>query len=480
VNETDLLSPDRFRVESAEPRGFRQVFAREGDGGLPLLLVHGWPETRRIWWRNIGPLASAGFDAIAPDLRGVGDSELGPDGFHDLVSHSRDLYALLHDHLGIDGVVAVAGGLGGAVIQDLSLRFPGFVERLVVFNAPLPYLRERMQGLQTRPPRELLDHFLRAANDADGLAAELDTEERRRRYVASFYGSRLWAQPGAFEAPEVDFLTAPFADGTKLRASFGSYEGALHERARVEGPLLLENPTRTLILHGPADRAMPPDFDRMAAVVFPDRVGPLRVEGAGHFLQWEAAELLNGEIRSFCGDLLERTRGGPELEEEVEEEVYLALGSNLGSRESHLAAAIAALRRTEGVRVTAVSPVYETDPVGPPPQGPYLNAVARLRTLLAPRALLARLLEIEAEAGRSRGGERHAARTLDLDLLLYGARQIDEPGLEVPHPRLHQRAFVLEPLRDLAAQLVHPRLRERVESLAAQVRDPGAVRRRDR
>jgi 2-amino-4-hydroxy-6-hydroxymethyldihydropteridine diphosphokinase len=476
VNETDLLSPDRFRVESAEPRGFRQVFAREGGGGLPLLMVHGWPETRRIWWRNIGTLASAGFDAIAPDLRGMGDSELGPEGFHDVVSHSRDLYALLRDHLGLDAVVAVAGGLGGAVIQDLSLRFPGFVERLVIFNAPLPYLRERMQGLQTRPAREILDPLPRAANDADGLAAELDTEEGRRRYVASFYTSGLWTRPGAFKAAEVDFLTAPFADAAKLRASLERDPGAFQQRTRAAGPLLLENPTRALILFGPADRTSPPDFEGMAAAVFPDHAGPLRVEQAGHFLQWEAAEVLNGAIRSFCGDLLERERGGPELEEEV----FLALGSNLGSRESHLTAAVAALRRSEGVRVAAVSPVYETDPVGPPPQGPYLNAVARLRTSLAPRALLARLLEIEAEAGRSRGGERNTARTLDLDLLFYGARRIDEPGLEVPHPRLHQRAFVLEPLRDLAAELVHPGLRQSVESLARRVRDPDAVRRRDR
>jgi pimeloyl-ACP methyl ester carboxylesterase len=100
VNETDPLSPDHFRAERAEPRGFCQAFVREGDGGVPLLLVHGWPETKRIWWRNIGALASAGFDVIAPDLRGMGDSDVGPDGFHDVVSHSRDLYALLRDHLG--------------------------------------------------------------------------------------------------------------------------------------------------------------------------------------------------------------------------------------------------------------------------------------------------------------------------------------------------------------------------------------------
>jgi 2-amino-4-hydroxy-6-hydroxymethyldihydropteridine diphosphokinase len=160
-------------------------------------------------------------------------------------------------------------------------------------------------------------------------------------------------------------------------------------------------------------------------------------------------------------------------------QAFVALGSNLGERESHLAGSIAALRQARGVAVLAVSPVYETDPVGPPPQGPYLNAVARLHTSLSPRALLERLQAIEVAAGRTRAGGRNAARTLDLDLLFYGEEEIHEPGLEVPHPRLHQRAFVLEPLCDLAPDWIHPTLHERVADLALRVRDPAAVRRRD-
>ena len=126
--------------------------------------------------------------------------------------------------------------------------------------------------------------------------------------------------------------------------------------------------------------------------------------------------------------------------------------------------------------MVAVSPIYETDPVGPPPQGPYLNAVAHLRTRLAPRALLEALLAIEREAGRARS-VRDAARTLDLDLLLHGDRIVDEPGLVLPHPRLAARAFVLEPLAALAPDLRHPTLGEPIASLAARVRDPRAVRR---
>ncbi len=159
-------------------------------------------------------------------------------------------------------------------------------------------------------------------------------------------------------------------------------------------------------------------------------------------------------------------------------DAYLALGSNLGDREAHLAAALAGLRATAGLAVTAVSSVYETDPVGPPPQGPYLNAAARVRTRLAPRALLARLLEIEAGRGRVRRGVRDAPRTLDLDLLLYGDRCVEGPELTVPHPRLCERAFVLEPLCEIAGGVLHPVRGERIETLAARVRDTGAVRRK--
>jgi 2-amino-4-hydroxy-6-hydroxymethyldihydropteridine diphosphokinase len=162
----------------------------------------------------------------------------------------------------------------------------------------------------------------------------------------------------------------------------------------------------------------------------------------------------------------------------MQEQVYVAMGSNLGDRDAHLAAGVAALRATEGIEVVAVSPLYETDPVGPPPQGPYLNGAIQLTSALSPDALLQRLLEIEAAQGRKRGRERNAPRCLDLDLLLYGDRKLARAGLEVPHPRLADRAFVLEPLCDLAPGLVHPTLGDTIESLAQRVRDPAAVRRR--
>jgi 2-amino-4-hydroxy-6-hydroxymethyldihydropteridine diphosphokinase len=158
---------------------------------------------------------------------------------------------------------------------------------------------------------------------------------------------------------------------------------------------------------------------------------------------------------------------------------YVALGSNLGDRERHLRAALTALRAQRGIREVVTSRVYETDPVGRGEQRPYLNAVARVSTELSARDLLDRLLAIERSEGRERGPVRDAPRTLDLDLLLYGECEIDEPGLVVPHPRMMRRAFVLEPLCDLAPDLVIPGARAPVSALAAAVRDAAAVRVRE-
>jgi 2-amino-4-hydroxy-6-hydroxymethyldihydropteridine diphosphokinase len=142
--------------------------------------------------------------------------------------------------------------------------------------------------------------------------------------------------------------------------------------------------------------------------------------------------------------------------------VYLGLGSNLGDREAALHSALELL----GDEVVAVSSFRETDPVGYLDQPRFLNAAATLETDLEPRALLDRLLEVERELGRTRDGPRFGPRTIDLDLLLYGDRVIDEPGLVVPHPRLAERRFVLEPLAELDPDLVVPGL-GRVEDLLA-------------
>jgi 2-amino-4-hydroxy-6-hydroxymethyldihydropteridine diphosphokinase len=126
---------------------------------------------------------------------------------------------------------------------------------------------------------------------------------------------------------------------------------------------------------------------------------------------------------------------------------FVALGSNLGDRLANLQEAVDRLGKVAGIRVVRTSRVYETDPVGPP-QPDYLNAVVMVETLLSARELLEACLGVEQAMGRERS-ERWAPRTIDLDVLSYGQEEIDEPGLVVPHPRMHERGFVLVPLLEL-------------------------------
>ena len=141
----------------------------------------------------------------------------------------------------------------------------------------------------------------------------------------------------------------------------------------------------------------------------------------------------------------------------MQAKAFVGIGSNLGDREGNLRRAIDVLSAEEGIEVVAVSELRETEPVGPVEQGPFLNGAVQLETSLGPRELLARLLAVENRLGRVRG-ERWGPRTIDLDLLLYGVETIEEPGLTVPHPRLHERRFALEPLVDLDPALEIPGL----------------------
>jgi 2-amino-4-hydroxy-6-hydroxymethyldihydropteridine diphosphokinase len=148
---------------------------------------------------------------------------------------------------------------------------------------------------------------------------------------------------------------------------------------------------------------------------------------------------------------------------------YVGLGSNLGDREATLRAAVDALAATPGVEVVAVSTLVDTAPVGHLDQPRFLNGVAVLETGLEARSLLGLLLAIEARFGRDRAAAPpQGPRTLDIDLLLYGNAEIDEEGLRIPHPRLHERAFVLEPLREVAPGLEVPGMGS-VEAILARL-----------
>jgi 2-amino-4-hydroxy-6-hydroxymethyldihydropteridine diphosphokinase len=147
---------------------------------------------------------------------------------------------------------------------------------------------------------------------------------------------------------------------------------------------------------------------------------------------------------------------------------YVGLGANLGDREATLLAAVDALAAEEGIEVVAVSTLRDTEPVGVVGQPRFLNGAVALDTTLGPRELLERLLAIEQRFGRVRVPGEHGPRTLDLDLLLYGDERIGEPGLTLPHPRLHERRFVLEPLAELDPRLFVPG-RGRVEDLLTGV-----------
>lgn len=158
------------------------------------------------------------------------------------------------------------------------------------------------------------------------------------------------------------------------------------------------------------------------------------------------------------------------------ETVYLSLGSNEGDRGANITAAIAELGKLDGVEVASVSGIYRTAPVGMKDDTPpFLNCVAELRTALDPLELLDRLEEIELSLGRG-GKALLADRPIDIDILLYGSRVVASPRLSVPHPRMAQRRFVLEPLAEIAPHVLHPVLKRTSVALNALTADQQVTR----
>ncbi|OBA89104.1 alpha/beta hydrolase [Mycobacteriaceae bacterium 1482268.1] len=308
----DAFTVHRREVPPSEGRdGLSLAFVHEGQGGYPLLLLHGYPETKRIWWRNIGALAAAGYEVIAPDLRGYGESDISAEDVYDLAAWSRDVYLLVHDVLGHERCGVVAGDLGGAVSIDLLHRFPGFVEKLVFFNSVPPFVFKDFAaaGIDVSSIRALgdgptSDYRYRQGVTPDQLADELDTVAKRRRYIAEFYGHRLWASPGTFSAADVDFMTEMFTTEERLRAGWACYQ-LMQGRRPVSEPPIVDRKVDvpTLVLYGMDDQAIGPDFLPTCEVAFTNRVGPVVVPGAGHFLQWERADIFNPLVIAYFGDV---------------------------------------------------------------------------------------------------------------------------------------------------------------------------------
>ncbi len=156
---------------------------------------------------------------------------------------------------------------------------------------------------------------------------------------------------------------------------------------------------------------------------------------------------------------------------------YIGVGSNVGDRFAHCLAAVEALNRLGGTRVAACSRWYETEPVGEVAQGWFLNGAVGVDTTLSPHELLARCRYIEGTRGRDRAHEvSRGPRPLDLDILLFGDQVIATPDLEVPHPRMTARAFVLVPLDDIAPRAIHPVLKRTVSELRATLVDAHQIR----
>lgn len=135
---------------------------------------------------------------------------------------------------------------------------------------------------------------------------------------------------------------------------------------------------------------------------------------------------------------------------------FIGVGANLGNPRETIARALELLGKEDGLEVVAVSTLRETEPVGFLDQPSFLNGAVAVETELSPRELLNRLLAVELSLGRTRDGPRFGPRTIDLDLLVYGEEEVSEPGLTVPHPRLAERRFALEPLAELDAELIVP------------------------
>lgn len=319
------LDRDAFEVQCVTVEdGIELAYVREGVGGLPLLLLSGWPGTKRIYYRNIRPLANAGFEVVAPDNRGWGDSSVPADrsGFADPVNVARDMHALM-ERLGHRRWVVAGYDFGSVVAQDMAMRFPDQIVRQVIWNGLSPTIPDeyRAAGIAGDQFGEILaisDHMVSHA-EPDRVVSELDSPGSRLAFVKGFYQGRVWragepvrhlAAAGAFDDAAAAFHAEPFADAARLRASLSFYEAFAKPELLSEPPMISERntTTETMVLCGTEDQIVDPwAMCRRARVAYTRLVGPFLVPDSGHFVSWEAPEVFDSALIVFCRDLLATT-----------------------------------------------------------------------------------------------------------------------------------------------------------------------------
>lgn len=286
-------------VERVSVGGAGQVLGvrRTGvGGGVPLVLLHGFPVGAGVWERCAEGLARAGFEVVAPDLRGYGDSRPVAGGFYDVAAMSGDVAGLC-DVLGWRRVVVAAFGLGAEVAVDFAGRHGARVDRLVLMNHR-PGAADTDEGAP--------EVFGEMGRHSTALLHRLGDGAARVGFVAGFLsGERGWCPEGAFAPEDVAGFCGEYADADRLAGLFGAFQARAGAReasgVSVAGRVVRQP---VFVMAGAEDSSLPEDFERRCLAAYPEVVGPFAVPGAGHFLPWERPVVVERAIASFCGDLL--------------------------------------------------------------------------------------------------------------------------------------------------------------------------------
>jgi pimeloyl-ACP methyl ester carboxylesterase len=319
------LDPNAFEIHRRVVRDDAEIaYVHEGVGGVPLLLLHGYPVTKRLFWRNIRALADAGFEVIAPDHRGSGDSPPASKVV-DIVTSSRDMQALV-TQLGHERIVIAGGSFGSGVAMDMSNRFPGLVIRQAVWDGVAPNVPEACKAAGIPPSQfdalagVLGQAWLDCGVDADNLAARYDTPEKRRDYIRSYLvHDRVWregdnavrlAGEHGFDDAAGDFMAEAYADAGVFRSSLGFYEGAFSvltgridefETPLLDGPIT----TETLVLYGEEDELhREADWTLRMELGCANIVGPYTISRSGLWIPFEQPEVFNRTMAIWCRDVL--------------------------------------------------------------------------------------------------------------------------------------------------------------------------------